>query len=113
MASKNFNFCFLIFFVSYGILIPTQCLGKICLPKEHVALFVFGDSLFDVGNNNYINTTTNYQANYSPYGETFFKYPSGRISNGRVVPDFIGKNMCLLVKLFEMLYGIAYDVSCS
>jgi len=94
MASKKFNFCFLIFFLSYGI-ISTQCLGNICLPKEHVALFVFGDSLFDVGNNNYINTTTDYQANFSPYGETFFKFPTGRFSNGRVIPDFIGKNTCL------------------
>lgn len=73
------------------MLIPTQCLGDICLPKEHVALFVFGDSLFDVGNNNYINTTTDYQANFSPYGETFFKFPTGRFSNGRVIPDFIAE----------------------
>jgi hypothetical protein len=91
MASKKLHFCFLIFFLSYGILIPTRCLGNICLPKEHVALFVFGDSLFDVGNNNYINTTADGRANYSPYGETFFNYPTGRFSNGRVIPDFIGK----------------------
>ncbi|WJX87001.1 hypothetical protein P8452_69235 [Trifolium repens] len=91
MASKKLHFCFLIFFLSYGILIPTRCLGNICLPKEHVALFVFGDSLFDVGNNNYINTTTDNQANYSPYGETFFNFPSGRFSDGRVIPDFIAE----------------------
>ncbi|KAF7843663.1 GDSL esterase/lipase 5 [Senna tora] len=68
-------------------------LSKICHPtrKHNAALFVFGDSLFDVGNNNYINTTTQNQANYSPYGETFFKYPSGRFSDGRVIPDFIAK----------------------
>jgi hypothetical protein len=72
------------------MLISTQCIGNICLPKEHVALFVFRDSFFDVGNNNYINTTTDYQVNYSPYGETFFKYPTGRVSDGRVVPDFVG-----------------------
>ncbi|PON45114.1 SGNH hydrolase-type esterase domain containing protein [Parasponia andersonii] len=30
----------------------------------------FDDSLFDAGNNNYIKTTA--QANYYPYGETFF-----------------------------------------
>jgi len=99
MASKKFNFCFLIFFLIYGI-ISTQCLGNICLPKEHVALFVFGDSLFDVGNNNYINTTTDYLANYPPYGETFFKYPTGRFSDGRVIPDFIGKIMCLLKLIY-------------
>jgi hypothetical protein len=91
MASKKLHFCFLIFFLSYGTLIPTRCLGNICFPKDHVALFVFGDSLFDVGNNNYINTTADGRANYSPYGETFFNYPTGRFSNGRVIPDFIGK----------------------
>lgn len=66
-----------------------------CQPKENAALFVFGDSLFDVGNNNYINTTADNQANYSPYGETFFKYPTGRFSDGRVIPDFIG-NFCFM-----------------
>ena len=88
------------------MLIPTQCLGDICLPKEHVALFVFGDSLFDVGNNNYINTTTDYQANFSPYGETFFKFPTGRFSNGRVIPDFIGKNkyMSVWIDLFVFFF---------
>ncbi|KAG4912336.1 hypothetical protein AAZX31_19G072100 [Glycine max] len=87
MASPKFSFCFLVLFVSsYGI---TCCLGDIWHPKEHAALFVFGDSLFDVGNNNYINTTADNQANYSPYGETFFNYPSGRFSDGRVIPDLI------------------------
>ncbi|KAG5523614.1 hypothetical protein RHGRI_035421 [Rhododendron griersonianum] len=59
--------------------------------KKHVALFIFGDSLFDVGNNNYINTTTRTQANFWPYGETFFNYPTGRFSNGRLIPDFIAE----------------------
>ncbi|XP_020213924.1 GDSL esterase/lipase 5 [Cajanus cajan] len=91
MANPKFSFCFLFVVVSYSILIPNCCLGVICSPKQHAALFVFGDSLFDVGNNNYINTTADNQANYSPYGETFFKYPSGRFSDGRVIPDFIAE----------------------
>ncbi|XP_073226947.1 GDSL lipase-like isoform X2 [Cicer arietinum] len=91
MAIKKFQIYFLIFFASYGMLIPTRCLGNICLPKEHIALFVFGDSLFDVGNNNYINTSFDNLANYSPYGETFFNYPNGRFSDGRVIPDFIAE----------------------
>ena len=77
------------FFVVFPIT-PTHCLGHQCLPKQHVALFIFGDSLVDAGNNNYINSTTEAQANYGPYGETFFKYPTGRFSNGRIIPDFIG-----------------------
>lgn len=63
-----------------------------CNERPHQAsLFVFGDSVFDPGNNNYINTTPGFQANYFPYGESFFQYPTGRFSNGRLIPDFIGK----------------------
>ncbi|XP_076915306.1 GDSL esterase/lipase 5-like [Bidens hawaiensis] len=53
------------------------------------ALFVFGDSFVDAGNNNFINTTTLDQANFPPYGRTYFNYPTGRFSDGRVIPDFI------------------------
>ncbi|KAK4592196.1 hypothetical protein RGQ29_016632 [Quercus rubra] len=89
MMSLRFHFYFLVLYAC--IFIPTQCLGKICLQKEHAALFVFGDSLVDVGINNYINTLTDVQANFPPYGETFFKYPTGRASNGRLIPDFLAE----------------------
>ncbi|KAG6733160.1 hypothetical protein I3842_01G212900 [Carya illinoinensis] len=64
--------------------------------KHHVhvhapSLFIFGDSFLDAGNNNYINTTTLDQANFWPYGETFFKFPTGRFSDGRLVSDFIAE----------------------
>ncbi|KAM6585444.1 hypothetical protein CsatB_012446 [Cannabis sativa] len=54
-----------------------------------VPLFVLGDSIFDPGNNNYINTIG--KANYSPYGQTFFNHPTGRFSDGRIIPDFIAE----------------------
>ena len=92
MESQRFCFCFLILCTSNILLIPNGGLAKICSPNKHDALFIFGDSLFDAGNNNYINTSSNNQANYAPYGENFFKYPSGRFSDGRIIPDFIGKN---------------------
>ncbi|XP_059458285.1 GDSL esterase/lipase 2-like [Corylus avellana] len=65
--------------------------GNLCLSEKHASLFIFGDSFFDAGNNNYINTTTNFQANFGPYGESFFKYPTGRFSDGRIIPDFIAE----------------------
>lgn len=64
---------------------------KVLLTNQS-ALFVFGDSVFDVGNNNYINTFRDSQANVWPYGQTTFKFQTGRTSDGRLIPDFIGKN---------------------
>lgn len=58
---------------------------------KRVDLFIFGDSYFDAGNNNYINTSTLDQANFLPYGETYFKFPTGRFSNGRLITDFIAE----------------------
>ncbi|XP_031399750.1 GDSL esterase/lipase 1-like isoform X1 [Punica granatum] len=55
------------------------------------ALFIFGDSIFDAGTNDFINTTTDFQANFFPYGKSFLSYPTGRFSNGRLIPDFIAE----------------------
>ncbi|XP_018718019.2 GDSL esterase/lipase 5 [Eucalyptus grandis] len=59
--------------------------------QNDVALFIFGDALNDAGTNNYINTTAFFRANFSPYGETFFLYPTGRITDGRIMADFIAE----------------------
>ncbi|KAM6585453.1 hypothetical protein CsatB_012455 [Cannabis sativa] len=59
--------------------------------KHGIAFFIFGDSFLDAGNNNYINTTTLDQANFWPYGETYFKFPTGRFSDGRLISDFIAE----------------------
>ncbi|XP_022777243.1 GDSL esterase/lipase 5-like [Durio zibethinus] len=74
-------------------LLATCCRGKSQqLPKKHVPFFIFGDSFLDVGNNNYINTSTLDQANFWPYGETYFKFPTGRFSDGRLISDFIAEH---------------------
>lgn len=52
------------------------------------AFFVFGDSLVDNGNNNFLATSA--RANYPPYGIDFpTRQPTGRFSNGLNVPDLI------------------------
>ncbi|KAM7471902.1 hypothetical protein LguiA_010085 [Lonicera macranthoides] len=86
VGSLNLNPTISIFWVDGA---ATQ-LGQSNKPPD-VALFIFGDSLYDPGNNNYINTTTDFLANFSPYGETFFNYPTGRFSDGRLIPDFIAE----------------------
>ncbi|PIN17283.1 Triacylglycerol lipase [Handroanthus impetiginosus] len=59
---------------------------------EARAFFVFGDSLVDSGNNNYLATTA--RADAPPYG---IDYPSrtatGRFSNGYNIPDLISQSI--------------------
>ncbi|XP_030490888.2 GDSL esterase/lipase 1 [Cannabis sativa] len=71
--------------------VVVTCVGHSQKPNNNiiVPLFVLGDSIFDPGNNNYINTIG--KANYSPYGQTFFNHPTGRFSDGRIIPDFIAE----------------------
>jgi hypothetical protein len=83
MENSRPGFYFLVLCCA-SLLFPTCCSSK------HIPLFIFGDSFFEAGNNNYIRNAFG-RANFWPYGETFFKYPTGRFSDGRVIPDFIGK----------------------
>ena len=56
--------------------------------------FILGDSLYDVGNNQYIVEPGKYiSAYHKPYGTTFFNHATGRFSDGRTPPDFIGKKI--------------------
>ncbi|KAF8012799.1 hypothetical protein BT93_I0835 [Corymbia citriodora subsp. variegata] len=81
----NFSSLFLSFCTI--LLLPASSHGK--QPENHVAFFIFGDSLLDSGNNVYLNGTG--KGDSLPYGETFFKHPTGRLCNGRIVPDFISE----------------------
>ncbi|KAD4583958.1 hypothetical protein E3N88_21559 [Mikania micrantha] len=56
------------------------------------AFFVFGDSLVDNGNNNYLATTA--RADSPPYGIDYPDHrPTGRFSNGLNLPDAIGEHI--------------------
>lgn len=72
-----------------GILLALGCtiIGDNC-KAEARAFFVFGDSLVDSGNNNYLATTA--RADAPPYGIDHPTHrPSGRFSNGLNIPDII------------------------
>ncbi|ESQ34783.1 hypothetical protein EUTSA_v10007885mg [Eutrema salsugineum] len=58
--------------------------------KTISAVFFFGDSIFDTGNNN--NLDTKVKSNYRPYGMDFpMGVATGRFSNGKVASDYISK----------------------
>lgn len=63
------------------------------------AMYVFGDSLVDVGNNNYLETF--FRANFLFNGIDFpGGKPTGRFNNGKNAADFIGKYYFLRLFLF-------------
>lgn len=66
------------------LFIPEVCLAG----KKIPASFVFGDSLVDAGNNNYLTTLS--KANYDPNGIDFGS-ATGRFTNGRTIVDIVSK----------------------
>ncbi|KAK4348978.1 hypothetical protein RND71_031733 [Anisodus tanguticus] len=66
------------------------CEAKVQLPNNLVvkAVFAFGDSIVDQGNNNDIATVV--KCNFLPYGKDFNGgIPTGRFCNGKTPPDLI------------------------
>lgn len=85
-----------IFFLLFVLIVPIN--GKPRVP----ALFIFGDSILDVGNNNYLPTFV--KANFLPYGRDFENHiPTGRFSNGKLISDFTCAFLSLQ-KLIIILY---------
>jgi hypothetical protein len=73
------SFCM---FLVVGVIVQAKAESK---PR---AFFVFGDSLVDSGNNNYLVTTA--RADSPPYGIDYpTGRPTGRFSNGLNIPDLI------------------------
>ncbi|CAH9077343.1 unnamed protein product [Cuscuta europaea] len=59
---------------------------------ESRAFFIFGDSLVDNGNNNYLITSA--RADSPPYGVDYPTHrPTGRFSNGLNIPDIISEKL--------------------
>ncbi|KAJ8551250.1 hypothetical protein K7X08_000620 [Anisodus acutangulus] len=57
-------------------------------------MFVFGSSLVDNGNNNFLEKCKT-KANYLPYGIDNVKGPTGRFTNGKNVIDLLGDHLKL------------------
>ncbi|XP_074592121.1 GDSL esterase/lipase At2g27360-like isoform X2 [Curcuma longa] len=86
MASYPFFFFFFFFF--FFLLQSPRSLS--C----YSAIFSFGDSLTDTGNIVYFSGGAD-PANRVPYGETYFRRPVGRYSDGRIVLDFLAQTLGL------------------
>ncbi|GMI83217.1 hypothetical protein like AT1G29670 [Hibiscus trionum] len=61
---------------------------------EIKGMFVFGSSLVDNGNNNFLQDSLA-KADFLPYGIDFPRGPSGRFTNGRNVVDLLGEMLKL------------------
>ncbi|KAF8721512.1 hypothetical protein HU200_023018 [Digitaria exilis] len=73
-----------------AVLAPSRVAGGAGMP----AAFIFGDSLVDAGNNNYIVSLS--KANYPPNGIDFMGHqPTARYTNGRTIIDILGEEMGL------------------
>ncbi|XP_020108711.1 GDSL esterase/lipase At4g16230-like isoform X1 [Ananas comosus] len=91
MDSSSSNNYFRLGFL-FGVL--SCLLLRNCFAGNLPANFVFGDSLVDVGNNNYIATLS--KANYRPNGIDFPSHqPTGRFTNGRTIVDILGQELGL------------------
>jgi hypothetical protein len=77
------------------IIVGATAAGDVVQPskmsKQVPAMYVFGDSTLDVGNNNYLPGADVPRANMPLYGVDYpGSKPTGRFSNGYNVADFIG-----------------------
>ncbi|KAL8059780.1 hypothetical protein ABFX02_03G108500 [Erythranthe guttata] len=81
----------------FAFLSQSICLSKLT-PKNHGSkirgMFVFGSSILDNGNNNFLPNSLA-KVNYSPYGADFPLGPTGRFTNGKNVIDVLGEKLRL------------------
>lgn len=84
MEHSTYNFLtFLLLFVVFNVV-----KGQPLVP----ALFIFGDSVVDAGNNNNLHTIV--KSNFPPYGRDFNnQMPTGRFCNGKLAADFTAENL--------------------
>ncbi|XP_040385851.1 GDSL esterase/lipase At5g45910-like [Oryza brachyantha] len=87
----RFSVCAVVVLVVLAGLRPPQA----AVAQKYAAIFNFGDSLVDAGNL-VVDGIPDYLATARlPYGMTYFGYPTGRCSDGRLVVDFIAQEVGL------------------
>ncbi|KAK6918601.1 GDSL lipase/esterase [Dillenia turbinata] len=100
-------------FLYVVLIIYATLVGKASESVSAPAMFVFGDSLADSGNNNYIPTLA--KSNYPPYGIDFPQGPTGRFSNGKLAVDLIDHyikgriTLCFVAELLGLPYPPPYS----
>ncbi|KAJ4818505.1 GDSL esterase/lipase [Rhynchospora pubera] len=85
----------LLLFCSFLVI---SCHGNSKPDSPHfTSIFSFGDSFADTGNLVVLATPVlkDIWIDMPPYGETFFRHPTGRCSDGRLVLDFLAENFSL------------------
>lgn len=71
------------------------------------AMFIFGDSLVDNGNNNFIPSIA--KANYFPYGIDLGA-PTGSFCNGLTMIDLAGNSLALLLVVVDPVSFIKFEL---
>ncbi|CAI0382531.1 unnamed protein product [Linum tenue] len=110
--------CFLLLFAAEPTSARIQLLANESIP----AIFVFGDSILDTGNNNGL-LASPCRSNFPPYGRAFDGgVPTGRFSDGRVPSDFMVEELGIKdtlpaykdpnLKLEELLTGVNFASGC-
>ena len=90
MASSELQYCTMV------VLLMLSCasLSGSSAKELPPAAFIFGDSLVDAGNNNYLKTIV--KSNFHPYGLNFEGHvPTGRFTDGLLVTDYICKHLSI------------------
>lgn len=93
---------------SSSIVVSSIILGVLLITTfghqaEARAFFVFGDSLVDSGNNNYLATTA--RADAPPYGIDYpTRRPTGRFSNGLNIPDLISQFYTFILYIYIQMF---------
>ena len=73
-------------FVTVVVVVMLAC--SFIFVSDSSCIFIFGDSLVDTGNNNYITTLARADIWYN--GIDFANgFPTGRFCNGRTAPDYL------------------------